>query len=90
MHIEHEQCGHYCAMPTLEEVLELARDARENIECGRVNDAVWLLKAVEDNLVELHLQTHVAICLWNGVVERRLFELQTNQSLTRYGICRSG
>ena len=35
----------------LDDVLGLVRDAREAIEVGRVEDAAWLLKAVEDDLV---------------------------------------
>ena len=37
-------------MPTLEAVLDLVRDARDNVACGRVNDAAWLFEAVEDDL----------------------------------------
>lgn len=37
-------------MPALEGVLKLVRDARDNIECGQVNDAAWLLEVVEDDL----------------------------------------
>lgn len=54
-------------MPTLEDVLKLVRNAHDHITCGRVNDAAWLLEAVEDDLVALPLQTQVAICLWNGI-----------------------
>ncbi len=35
----------------LDDVLELVRDACEAIETGRVEDAAWLLEAVEDDLV---------------------------------------
>jgi hypothetical protein len=35
----------------LDDVLELVRDAREAIEVGRAEDAVWLLETVEDDLV---------------------------------------
>jgi hypothetical protein len=41
-----------CAM-SLVELLELVRDARDNIECGRVNDAAYLLELIEDVLVEV-------------------------------------
>jgi hypothetical protein len=48
-------------------MLVLVREAREHIECCRVTDAAWLLDAAEDDLVALHIQTQVAICLWNGI-----------------------
>jgi hypothetical protein len=37
----------------LDDVLGLVRDAREAIESGCIEDAAWLLEAVEDDLVAL-------------------------------------
>ena len=50
-------------MQTLVQVLELVRDARQSIECGRVNDAAWLLEAVEEDLENLVL---AACCYAEG------------------------
>ena len=42
-----------------------AETARPHRHQGRC--AMPTLEAVEDDLVALHLQTQVAICLWNGI-----------------------
>ena len=37
----------------LEDVLLLVRDARAAIESGRVEDAAWLLEAIEEDLADV-------------------------------------
>ena len=37
-------------MPNLEDALTLLRSARESLEAGHVEDAAWLLEAVEEDL----------------------------------------
>lgn len=40
-------------MPTLLDVLELVREARDSIESGRVNDAAAYLEMIEDDLARV-------------------------------------
>jgi len=68
-------------MPTLLDVLELVREARDFIESGRVNDAAAYLEMIEDDLAWVigtrdpqscqrwqYRDSHVDACNW-GVSE---------------------